>query len=127
MERRTFLRLFAGLLPLGLVRPGHARGTGILVQQSPLAGFQYYRGEALWPRLAPGQRLELRREPDNPHDPRAVRVLWRGQALGYLPRRENTAVSQMLDRGQRLETRIAALRESADPWQRLRLEIRLCT
>lgn len=63
------------------------------------------------------------REPQNPYDPRAVRVDWRGHKLGYVPRIENTAVAQMLDRGERLTARILQLRESHDPWERVRLVV----
>jgi hypothetical protein len=65
------------------------------------------------------------REPDNPYDPMAVRVDWQGHKLGYLPRVENTAVAQMLDRGERFTARIIALRNSHDPWERVRFAVEL--
>ncbi len=84
----------------------------------PLAGFQYHQGPGLWPRLSPGQPLTLVREPANPYDPRAVRIDWQGHKLGYIPRLDNAAASQLIDRGERLVARIAALAESSDPWPR---------
>lgn len=72
-----------------------------------------------WPDLREGDALTLAREPANPYDPKAVRVDWRGQKLGYVPRLENTAVSQMLDRGERLTARVVRSKESPDPWERL--------
>jgi hypothetical protein len=56
------------------------------VQSSPLAGFQFYAGSALWDEMKAGDPLVLVREPDNSHDAGAVRVEWRGRKLGYLPR-----------------------------------------
>ncbi|WP_440998215.1 HIRAN domain-containing protein [Arhodomonas sp. SL1] len=50
---------------------------------------------------------------------------WRERKLGYIPRRENTAISQMLDRGQRLEATIVELRAAQSPWQRIELEVTL--
>ena len=88
-----------------------------------MAGFQYHQGEKLWRRLRPGATLELVREPDNPYDPRAVRLDWRGRKLGYVPRRDNAAVSQLLDNKQSLSARIVRLRESEDPWQRIEFEV----
>lgn len=125
-RRRFFASLFGvGLLPWSPgLRPQPARPR-LLIQESPLAGFQYHQGEGLWPRLRPGQPLTLVREPHNPYDPRAVRVDWRGRKLGYLPRHENTAVSQMLDRGVPLTARILRLRRSPDPWERVRLSVEL--
>ena len=46
----------------------------VLVQSSPLAGFRYHEAGDLWDLLRVGDALELRREPDNPQDPRAVAV-----------------------------------------------------
>lgn len=101
----------------------HAESIKLLVQSSPLAGFQYHAGEALWARLQVGDALDLIREPDNPHDARAVRVEWHGVKLGYLPRAENEAVAAALDRGERVAGRIAALVRHQNPWRRLRIEV----
>lgn len=117
-------RLIAGaLLLLLLAAPLRAESIRILVQSSPLAGFQYHAGEALWERLQVGDRLDLVREPENPHDFRAVRVEWRGVKLGYLPRAENAAVAAAMDRGERVEGRIAALFVHRNPWRRVRIEV----
>lgn len=94
------------------------------LQTSPVAGFQYHDGEALWPLLAVGQPIMLIREADTRFDPRAVRVDWLGQKLGYLPRLDNAAVSQSLDRGETLEAVIVALENSSNPWGKVRVEVR---
>lgn len=112
--------LFAlGLLSLST----SAESVRLLVQSSPLAGFQYYAGTAHWEEMRPGDRLDLVREPDNPHDAQAVRVEWRGEKLGYLPRKENQAVAAEMDRGGRVEARIARLRQHRNPWQRVLIEV----
>lgn len=95
----------------------------ILLQDSPLAGFQYHQGKVLWDEMKVGDELTLIREPDNPYDAKAVRVDWRGQKLGYVPRRENTDIARIMDNGARLVARISRMLESRDPWQRVRFEI----
>lgn len=100
-----------------------AQTVRMLVQSSPLAGFQYYAGKVHWEAMQAGDTLTLVREPDNPHDARAVRVEWRGEKLGYLPRAENRSVAEELDRGGRVEARIAALREHRNPWKRVLIEV----
>ena len=95
----------------------------ILLQESPLAGFQFHDGKQLWGELRVGDPLQLVREADNPHDGRAVRVEWRGRFLGYVPRADNEAVARLLDHGTRLEARIVRLRESRNPWQRVLFEV----
>ncbi len=100
-----------------------AQSVKLLVQSSPLAGFQYHAGKVLWSALKVGDPVSLVREPDNPHDARAVRIEWQGQQLGYLPRAENEAVAAAMDRGERVEGRIAALVEHKNPWRRVRIDV----
>ncbi|MBL8492440.1 MAG: hypothetical protein JNM82_16810, partial [Rhodocyclaceae bacterium] len=45
-----------------------AQAIRILVQSSPLAGFQYYAGLVRWNEIRVGDTLSLVREQDNPHD-----------------------------------------------------------
>jgi len=117
------LLLFLALSAL----PAQAGETGVgarlLVQESPLAGFQFHEGKRLWEDLRVGDRLDLIREPENSYDARAVRVEWQGNKLGYVPRADNEAVARQLDRGARLEARITRLKQSRNPWQRVRFEV----
>jgi len=109
------------LLPWGNL---HAEGgIRLLVQNSPLAGFRYHAAAEVWRELRVGDRLELAREPGNPHDASAVRVLWRGHTLGYVPRRENAALAWGLDRGTPLRARISALSEHPNPARRVRFDV----
>ena len=95
----------------------------MLVQSSPLAGFRYYQGKALWDEMKVGDTLALVREAGNPHDSNAVRVEWQGRQLGYVPRRENRTVAQHMDRGGRVEARISKLQKHPNAWQRIEFEV----
>ena len=117
---RFFLPLLLGLVISLTALAGEVR---ILVQSSPLAGFRYYAGETLWHEMREGDRLALVREADNPHDANAVRVEWRGQKLGYLPRAENRSVAAAMDGGEAVDARIARLRQHRNPWQRVLIEV----
>ena len=120
MNRRLALLCLAWVWAL----PLHAQVTAhILLQDSPLAGFQYHAGRTLWPQMQVGDALTLIREPDNPHDAKAVRVEWRGHKIGYVPRRENADVARFMDGGQALVARISRLAEVRDPWSRVRFEV----
>ena len=117
-------RLLGLILAWGWMQSLHAQVTShILLQDSPLAGFQYHAGKALWPQMQVGDVLTLVREPDNPHDARAVRVEWHGHKIGYVPRRENADVARLMDGGHALTARISRLAEVRDPWSRVRFEI----
>lgn len=94
-----------------------------ILQTSPVAGFQHYAGAALFPLMRQGDVLVLSREPDNPHDPRAVRVFWHGVQIGYAPRLDNADLARIMDRGVGVEGRILHLQISRDPWKRVLMEI----
>ena len=100
-----------------------AESVRMLVQSSPLAGSQYYAAGELWAQMKVGDMLELVREPDNPHDRKAILVDWRGHKLGYVPRAQNRAVAAALDQGERLVARISRLSDDPNPWRRVELEV----
>ena len=102
---------------------GQAQETTLVVQSSPLAGFRYHAAAEVWDELRIGDRLELTRERDNPHDANAVSVSWRGHKLGYVPRHENAALAWGLDRGAQLAARISRLAPDARPSRRLEFEV----
>jgi hypothetical protein len=131
--RRGALILLAGFWfsPAAAETPGEQPSTAdavqgevrILVQSSPLAGIQFYTAKEWWAEMQANDKLELIREPDNRHDGNAVRVEWKGHKLGYVPRRENQAVAQEMDRGTRLAANISKLQRHRSPWQRLKMDI----
>ena len=59
--------LSISLIVAGLVlsTPGRAESVKILVQNSPLAGSQYYAVAKVWTEIRRGDRLTLTREPEN--------------------------------------------------------------
>ena len=95
----------------------------IILQTSPLAGFQHYAGRALFPLMAVGHPLALYRESANPFDSRAVRVEWKGVQIGYAPRADNVDLARLMDRGVVVEARILHLQKSRDPWKRVLMEL----
>ena len=108
------------LLGLGSAQ---AEGVRVLIQQSPLAGSQYYAVGEFWGELRAGDRLELIREPDNRHDRHAIRVEWRGQQLGYVPRASNRSIAAALDAGDSLSARVSSVSDNKNPWQRVAFEV----
>lgn len=100
-----------------------AERVRLLVQNSPLAGSQYYAVSTVWPEIRVGDALDLVREPDNRHDSRAIRVEWRGHKLGYVPRADNRAVAAAMDAGERLAARVSSLSDNKNPWQRVAFEV----
>lgn len=102
-----------------------AESIRILLQNSPLAGSQYYAVSTSWTDIRVGDGLTLIREPDNRHDRHAIRVEWNGHKLGYVPRAENKAAARAMDGGEKLEARVTRLRDDPDPWRRVEFAVYL--
>ncbi|MCC6593578.1 MAG: HIRAN domain-containing protein [Xanthomonadales bacterium] len=97
-----------------------APGPGpVELLECAIAGFQYHAGAILWTEMRVGDPLQLEREPDNPHDPLATALLWRGRRIGYIPRVANRALARRLDAGLATTASITALHQFAPPWERV--------
>ena len=93
-----------------------------------IAGFKNYDGAGELGKLAPGKKLKLRPEPDNPHDPDAV-ALYRGKTkLGYVPRGENGLIALLSFYGHAdvFECRVLQVDKRADPWKQVRVGVFVC-
>lgn len=97
----------------------------IYLQNSRLAGFRYYEGRKLWSQMRIGDELELIHEPGNPYDAHAVRVEWRGNKIGYVPRAENAALARFMDRTQKPQARITALPKERPRGRRIEFDVYL--
>jgi hypothetical protein len=65
-----------------------------------VAGAARHHGEALAAdAAAPGKPLELRRDPENEHDPNAIAVLAAGEQVGWVPREVAEVLAGELDAG----------------------------
>jgi len=66
-----------------------------------VAGAARFHGDALASDLAePGRPLELRRDPDNEHDPNAIMVLAGGAQVGWVPRAVAEEIAASIDAGE---------------------------
>ncbi len=118
--------LFAAALLAGLsvlADRTAAQQVRILVQSSPLAGFNYHQAPEVWQGMRVGDALKLEREPDNVHDAGAISVQWRGHKLGYVPRAQNAALAWAMDRGESLDARVSRLQPHRNPRKRIEFEV----
>ena len=120
---RFLLYAILGFLAEGVPGEESPARIKLLVQNSPLAGFSHHAAAEVWPELRVGDELQLAREHDNPHDPNAIGVLWRGRKLGYVPRRANAALAWGLDRGEPLQARISRIAQHPNPARRIEFEV----
>jgi hypothetical protein len=117
------MRFLLTLSLLAWLQAAQADGMRALVQSSPLAGSQYYALSKVWQEIKAGDTLSLVREPDNRHDANAIRVEWRGQKLGYVPRAQNRVIAEAMDAGDRLSARVSSINDNKNPWLRVAFEV----
>jgi hypothetical protein len=115
--------LAAALLALTTAGETAAQQVRILVQSSPLAGFNYHQAPEVWRGMRVGDALSLEREPDNVHDAQAISVHWQGRKLGYVPRAQNAALAWAMDLGERLDARVSRLQPHRNPRKRIEFEV----
>jgi hypothetical protein len=123
MVRRCVLILALALCAPRL--PAQHVTTEILVHSGVTAGLAHHEAKVVWDELRVGDSVALVREPDNRHDANAVRIEWHGRLLGYLPRTDNQPVARQIDRGSRLQGRIARLGRYRNHRMRLEVDILL--
>lgn len=75
----------------------------IFLIRSFVAGwFHNMTAEQLLDELSPGQELELFREADNKYDKKAIVIRNKGEKMGYVPRRDNKILANLMDGGKLL-------------------------
>jgi hypothetical protein len=124
--RREFLKILLAIpfLPT-FVRRFAASSTPLC--EAYVAGYRFYDGDTVIERLHVGMPLQLRREPTNQYDSKAIEILTQdGVKLGYVPMRLNSRPASLLDSGTRVIAEIVELDSDTVPWERVKFLLRAC-
>ena len=128
MHRRDVIRALGclfGVCTLATRRGRAAAPPEILLARMHVAGTAYYDAEAVADRLRPGQRLALRRQPENRYDALAIEVLGpEGHKLGYVPRQRNEMPAKLIDAGKSLSARAESIAQRGS-WLNIRISLHL--
>ena len=128
MRRRDVIQALCSLLGVGTLATRPVRAAApreILLARTHVAGTAYYDAEAAADRLRPGQRLTLRRQPENRYDTHAIEILGpEGHKLGYVPRRRNEMPARLMDAGKRLSARAESITQHGS-WLDLQISLYL--
>ena len=98
----------------------------IFLFDTHVAGTTFITGiEDLAPHLNIEDKLDFFREPENPHDNKAI-VIRNGEGIkiGYVPKADNLIFSRLMDAGKLLFGRIAA-KEMRGKWLKLEIKVYL--
>jgi hypothetical protein len=131
MNRSAFIKSFIissfGLLTVkGLTKPAFTipeeeKTTTLL--KCYIAGYAYYHGEQVIDQLKPDLKLELKREPDNPYDRRAIAVYFKNSKLGFIPRVNNKIIANIMDQKTNVLAKILKINPENDVWDKVKLEV----
>ncbi len=87
----------------------------IMLIECQIAGMIIREVQTVEPQLVPGALLQLKREPENPHDPLAIMVFNEaGHHLGYVPRAKNEVLARLLDAGKLLFAKLESKSRQGD-------------
>ena len=91
-----------------------------------VAGTSFVEGiQELAPSLHVGDKLNFFREPDNPHDDKAIVIRTQtGIKIGYIPRTDNLIFARLMDAGKLLFGRISN-QEMRMAWLRIGIKVYL--
>jgi hypothetical protein len=92
-----------------------------------IAGFGHHNGVEVFDELKIGTKVELRYEPDNPHDSEAVAIYYANTKIGYVPTGKNSELFMLLYYGHDdlFETYINMFDEKAHPERQFRVAVKV--
>lgn len=125
-SRRLFLKSLFSLPFLSLFNLKSKANTttkNVLLNQCPVAGFQYYQGKELIKKLKEKDQLKLVAEPDNQYDKYAVEVFFQNKKLGYIPRTDNKPISRMLQAGVPLSGQVCTIDPTKMAWNAVNVSV----
>ncbi len=129
LTRREFLQsLFAVPVLPSLLRTMEESARRTTLFEAYVAGYRFYDGDTVIRKLRVGSPLQLRRQPTNPYDARAIEILTvDGVKLGYVPMRLNAHPAALLDSGRRVVADVVEVNPESVPWERVKFAVQLFT
>lgn len=96
--------------PLGnLIRP---LSHEIMLFDSYVAGTTYIEDESVFDEIKEGDKLVLKREPENRFDENAILVLdGKNRKIGYIPEKDNIVFARLMDAGKYLMAKMPTGKE----------------
>ena len=95
----------------------------ILALESIVAGTSYLNLQEIEKEIIPKEtELTLQREPENEFDKFAIKLLYKNNKLGYIPKSKNQTIARLMDVGKQFYAKVSA-KEWEGKWLRMDLEV----
>ena len=88
-----------------------------------IAGYRYYDGETIAESLWEGKPVTFKREPQCIYDTKAVAIYAGRKKLGYIPRKDNTIISTLMDQGVIITGKIQKRNFDDQPRKRVKISV----
>ena len=131
MNRSAFIKSFIissfGLLTVkGVAKPiftipEEEKTTALL--KCYIAGYAYYQGERVIDQLKPDLKLDLKREPDNPYDNKAIAIYFENHKFGFIPRVNNKVIANIMDQKMPVFAKILKINPGNEVWDKVKVEV----
>lgn len=97
----------------------------ILALESIVAGTSYLSLQEIEKQIIINEsKLTLEREPKNEYDEFAIKILFEGQKVGYVPKSKNQTIARLMDAGKQFYAKVTE-KEWEGKWLRIDLHIYL--
>jgi hypothetical protein len=89
-----------------------------------VAGFPHRKGNQARPShfFRQNDSLTPLRDPKNPHDQNAIKLLKNGDFLGFVAKADNPSIAEAMDKGHQITVRVMAVDDN-DPWKGVKILI----
>ena len=95
----------------------------ILALESIVAGTSYLNLQEIEKEIIPKEtELTLQREPENEFDKFAIKLLYKNNKLGYIPKSKNQTIARLMEVGKQFYAKVAT-KEWEGKWLRMDLEV----
>lgn len=88
-----------------------------------IAGYRYYDGETITESLWEGKPVTFKRESQCIYDSKAVAIYAGRKKLGYIPRKDNTFISTLMDQGVIINGKIQKQNFDDQPRKRVKISV----
>ena len=88
-----------------------------------VAGVQHHDLNTVINAIEEGDGLDLVPEPTNKFDTNAIKIMYEGTMIGYVPKKFSAEVAGAIEIGTDVECEVTKLNKDAKPWEQIEVKI----
>jgi hypothetical protein len=120
-KKNLFKRILSANTLKGPRKTLRKTGRQYFFNEFYIAGYRYYDGETIAESLLEGKPVHFKREPYCIYDTKAVAIYAGRKKLGYIPRKDNSIISTLMDQGVIVKGKIQKRNFDDQPRKRVKI------